>query len=185
MSAPLVWYSDPLIDSSAEPLPRSEERELLKAYVARGGVRGRCDFGGLEEPIVTAGILADGTTTGDALLLNRLILRRINMLQAVETTLEILSDAGRHNVPRDQLIEQFRKTACTLDRWYLPPEQQVGRGLYRSIIVKLKNLPEVRAGSPFPPGTFVEQESAMLRQQRVTLLESQPSLASAALTPAP
>ena len=135
----------------------------------------------LEEPIVAAGILADGTTTGDAALLTRLIWRRSNMLLAVETALETLSDAGRHNVPRDSLIQQFRKMANPLNRWYLSPEQQVGRGVYQSIIGKLMNLPQGEVGSPFPPAAFVAQETAILNRQRVILTESQPCLADAAL----
>ena len=132
-----------------------------------------------EEPIV-AGILADGTTTGDAALLTRLMLRRTNMLQAVEIALETLSDAGRQNVPRGQLVEQFKKLADSVRRWYLPAEQQVGLDLYQSIIGKLINLPDEPLGSPFPPSTFVAEETAMLNRQRVTLSESQPSLAEAA-----
>jgi len=49
------------------------------------------------------------------------------MLLAVETTLETLSDARRRNLSRDQLIEQFRRMADSVRRWYLPSEQQVGR----------------------------------------------------------
>ena len=140
---------------------------------------GACSL--LEEPIVAAGILIDGTTTGDAALLARLILRRSNMLQAVETALETLSDAGRHNVPRGQLIEQFRRLADSVSRWYLPPEQQVGRDLYQSIIGKLMDLSDEQAGAPFPPAAFIAQETTTLNRQRVTLLESEPGLADAFL----
>ena len=132
-----------------------------------------------EPPIITAAVFSDGTTTGDTSLLARLVLRRCNMLQAVELAGEILSDAGRHNVPRRQLIEQFRKMAGSVNHWYLPAEQQVGRLLYQSIIEKLMDLPDEQVGAPFPPSTFVAEETAMLNRQRVTLLESQPSLADA------
>ncbi len=185
-NAPFVVYSDPLIEPETNPLLAHEERMVFARGVAPGQdplsrprCHGECSL--LEEPIITAGILADGTTTGDKALLNRLILRRSNMLQAVEITLETLSDAGRHNVSRDQLIEHFRKLADSVSRWYLPPEQQVGRGLYQSIVGKLMDLPEGQAGSPFPPVTFVALETATLNRQRVTLLESEPSLADAFL----
>ncbi len=177
-SAPFVVYSDPLIEPAAKPLLSKEERVVMtRGFRDRSGKHLRL----LDEPIATAGILADGSTTGDAALLVRLMLRRNNMLLAVETAIETLSDAGRRNVPRDQLIAQFRKMADSLNHWYVPPEQQVGRGLYQSIAGKLMNLPEVQAGAPFPPSTFVEQETAPLRQRRVTLLESEPSLADATL----
>ena len=133
-----------------------------------------------QDPVVTAGILADGTIIGDSTLLAGLVLGRSNMLLAVETTLETLSDAGRGNIPRDQLIAQFKKMADSLRRWYLPPEQQVGLSVYQSMIGKLMNLPDVQYGSPFPPAAFVAEETATLRQQRVILSESQPSLADGA-----
>ena len=177
-NAPFVVYSDPLIEPAAKPLPASEERVVMtEGFHDPSGRR----LVVLEEPIVTAGILADGTTTGDAALLTRLILRRSNMLAAVEMALETLSDAGRRNVPRDQLIEQFKMMAGSVSHWYLPPEQRVGRGLYQSIIGKLMDLPEQPVGSPFPQDAFVAQETAMLNRQRVILLESQPSLADTVL----
>jgi hypothetical protein len=185
-NGPFGVYSDPSIDPANRPLLASEERVVMtmKAMAAPGwdasGKRlSERPIHVLEEPIVTAGVFADGSTTGDATLLTRLMLRRSNMLLAVETALETLSDAGRRNVSRDRLIEQFRKMADSVRRWYVPPEQQVGRSLYQSIIEKLMNLSEGEVGSPFPPANFVEQETAMLNRQRVTLLESQPSLVDA------
>jgi hypothetical protein len=133
-----------------------------------------------EHTVTTAGVFADGSTTGDAALLARLMLRRSNMLLAVETTLETLSDAGRRNVNRDQLIGQFKKLADSVRHGYLPLEQRIGLDLYQSIIGKLMNLPETKDGSPFPPNEFVLQETTRLRQQRIPLLESQPSLFSVA-----
>jgi hypothetical protein len=133
-----------------------------------------------EQPVVAAGIFADGATAGDPVLLARLMLRRSNMLLAVQTTLETLSDAGGHNIPRDRLIEQFRKMAEFLNHWYIPPEEQVGRGLYLSTIDKLLRVPEGPPGSPFPPTNFVEQETAALRARRAALMESRPRLEDAA-----
>ena len=127
-------------------------------------------------PIISAGVYVDGSTTGDAALLRRLILRRYNMLQAVELTSEILSDAGAHNVPRGQLIALFQNLADSVQHWYLPFEQPVGYGLYRSMVEKLMELPQVQLGEPFPPTSFVQREMAVLQRQRTTLLESQPAL---------
>ena len=172
-NAPFVAYYDPVIDPTTEPLLPNQERVLPRVSIicapaprnlanvlrdeeeknspATLNWAGRsaffCD---LEQPI-TAGILADGSTSGDAALLARLMLRRSNMLLAVETALETLSDAGGRNVPRDQLIEKFRKMANSVRRWYLPPEQQIGSSVYQSIVGKLMNLPEDQVGSPFPP----------------------------------
>ncbi len=179
-NAPLMVYVDSAIDPAAKPLLPGQERVVMPERVVVGNFStGKYGFPLFEQPIVTAGIFADGTTAGDATLLTRMMLRRSNMLLAVETTLETLSDAGRHNVPRDKLIEQFRKMADSLNRWYLSPEQQVGRGLYQSIMGKLMNLPEAPLGSPFPPSAFVAQESSILNRQRIALSESQPSLANA------
>jgi len=165
-------YSDPLIELTAKPLLAGEERVVMvMGFQDSSGRRDR-----LLEPIVAAVIYADGTATGDTALLNRLLLRRSNMLLAVETTLEMLSDAGRRNIPREQLIGQFKKMVDSLNHWYLPSEQQVGRNLYQSMIGKLMNLPEGPRDSPFPPSTFVEEETAILRQRRIALAESQPSL---------
>ncbi|MGH9663378.1 MAG: hypothetical protein ACRD9L_03015 [Bryobacteraceae bacterium] len=176
-NAPFVMYSDPLIKPATKQLLAGEERvAMVNGFRDRSG-----RHLGLLEPAIAAGILADGTPVGDATLLSRLILRRSNMLLAVETTLEMLSDAGRRNVPRDQLIERFGKMADSVSHWYLPPEQQVGRSLYQSIAGKLMNLPEEQAGAPFPPAAFVAQETALLRRQRVKLLESEPSLSDATL----
>jgi hypothetical protein len=173
---PIVVYSDPLIDPESKPLPAGEDRVVLigdQVMFVRGAPRRLV----LEEPRAAAGILADGTTTGEAALLVRLMLRRSNTLLAVETTLETLSDAGRRNVPRDVLVEQFQKMANSTRRWYLPAEQQIGAEIYQSMVGKLMNLPEESPGSPFPPTSFVAQETALLSRQRVTLLESEPSLA--------
>lgn len=186
-NVPFVVYSDPLIELGARPLPAGEER-LATVSGAAPGVdppsRRLLPPSGrrlLENSILAAGIFADGTTTGDAALLTRLMSRRSSMLQAVEMALDILSDVGRRNVPRDQLIEQFKRMAGSVSHWYLPPEQQVARGLYQSIIAKLIDLPEEPIGSPFPPTTFVAGETALLNRQRGALLEAQPSLADAAL----
>jgi hypothetical protein len=179
--APFLAFFDTLIDATT-PLEPNHERTVPVLLRLRPG-RGIEEL--FEPPIITAGILADGTTAGDPVLLTRLMLRRSNMLLALETALETLSDAGRRNVPRDQLTQQFRKMADSMWRWYVPPEQQVGRSLFISIIEKLRAVPAGPVGSPFPPSTFVADETAALNKQRVALLESQPSLANARLIRAP
>ena len=68
-SAPFVVYSDPLIEPAAKPLLSKEERVVMtRGFRDRSGKHLRL----LEEPIATAGILADGSTTGDTALLVRL-----------------------------------------------------------------------------------------------------------------
>jgi len=169
-----VMYFD-AIEAETNPLRAGEEISAM----ARGPVLPGKHF--FEMPIITAGIFEDGTTAGDTALLARLILRRCNRLLAVETALETLSDAGRRNVPREQLVGQFVKMANSLNRWYLPPEQREASGVYQSIVGKLMDLPEGELGSAFPPTAFVEQQTAMLNHQRSALLGSQPDLAQAAV----
>jgi hypothetical protein len=164
---PNIVYFDHLIETTETPLLPNQERIVQPLTPSVFSI---------EQPILTAGVFADGSTMGDAGLLTRLMLRRSNMLLAAEMTLDILTEAGRRNVPRDQLIGQFKKLANSIRRGYLLPEQRVGLDLYQLMIGKLMNLSEPKDGSPFPPSEFVAQESATLRQQRVTLLESQPSL---------
>jgi hypothetical protein len=174
---PMVLYFDPLIEPTAAPLLPNEERLVMSQMLGdRFGIRRRL----LEEPIVTAGILSDGTTTGDAALITRLMLRRSNMLLAVEMALETITDAGKRNVPRKQLIDQFKKMSDSVNRWYLPQEQQIGHRFYQSMIGKLMDLPEAELGAAFPPDSFVAQETATLSRQRLALLKSQPSLAETA-----
>jgi hypothetical protein len=180
ISAPHVFYFDPVIEPAIQPLAVGEERLVVRRWFASG--RGNSPAPRVfQEPITVAAIFADGTTFGDAALLNRLILRRSNMLLAVEISLDVLVDAGNRNVAREQLIKQFGKMSDYLNRWYVPPEQQVGRSVYQSMVGKLMNLPQQPVGSPFPPSAFVTQETAALNRQRVMLLESQPSLENATL----
>src|SRR2546423_9620485 len=92
-NAPFVVYSDPLIEPATRPLPASDERVAMVSGVLPLDPSGRrlLPHSGrrlLEDSIVTAGIFADGTTTGDALLLTRLMFRRSSMLLAVEIALE-------------------------------------------------------------------------------------------------
>src|ERR1700680_238210 len=83
-SAPFAVYSDPLIEPAARPLLPNEERVVMSRFFRDPSGRRLRLF---EEPVVTAGILSNGATTGDPVLLARLILQRSNMLLAVETAL--------------------------------------------------------------------------------------------------
>jgi hypothetical protein len=174
---PAKFYFDSATDAATKPLLPNEQRTVAQNTVImdRAPAPGR-HFILFDEPIVTAGIFADGATTGDPVLLSRLMLRRSNMLLAVETAIDMLSDAGGRNIPRSQLIGQFSKMAASVNHWYLPPEQEVGRDLYLSIIDKLMHVPEGPLGSPFPPTAFVDQETAVLVQRRAALVEARPNL---------
>jgi hypothetical protein len=185
---PLVVYADSVLDrllptqrdiTPLVTLPLSPQEGVTlspEVMVAVSTVSGKPSFSNLR----TAGVFADGTTFGDTSLLTRLAMRRSNLLAAVETTLDLLSGAGRHNVPRNLLIGQFRAVVDSLSRWYLPPEQQVGLNLYQSVIQRLMNLPEGEVGSAFPPDTFVAGETAQLLRQRAALLQAGPALENVA-----
>lgn len=165
------FYLDSLIDS-ATPLTPHEVRILDgRALGFLQLADPRVTF---TEPIAIAGIFADGSTTGDPSLLTLMLLRRSNMLLAAETAIDILSDAGKHNVPPGWLTGQFRR--LSLSHFYLLPEQEVGRTVYESILAKLTNLPDAPLGSPFPPTSFVERETAALGEVRAALVDSRPNL---------
>jgi hypothetical protein len=164
---PNIAYSDSVIETTETPLLPNQERIVQPLTPSVFSI---------EQPTLTAGVFADGSTIGDAGLLTRLMLRRSDMLLAVETASETLSEAGRRNVSRDQLVAQFKKMADLVSRRYLLEEQKIGLSIYQPIIGKLINLPETKDGSPFPPTGFVEQETAILRQRRTALLDSLPSL---------
>jgi hypothetical protein len=164
-------YSDELTDEK----PPKQEVVFIPPYVTPRG--GKPILPRFSHPAVAAGIFADGATTGDADLIRRLVLRRCLLLQAVETSLEMIADAGRHNVSRSRMIADFKRMSESVRRWYLPQEQQVGARVYQPIVGKLINLAEGPLGSAFPPAAFVEAETAWLNRQRTLLMASQPSLA--------
>jgi hypothetical protein len=184
-----VVFFDPLINPADAPLAPQEERVVIRRGAPLSGPafipRPSPLIGhNLAEPIRTAEIFGDGATEGDPVLVARLMWRRTNMLLAVETTLETLTNAGQRNVPREQLISQIDRLAEALNHWYLSPEQTVGRRLYQSVAAKLRNLPEPALGEAFPPSAFIAEQTAALNRQRVALLDSQPSLADSVLVSA-
>ncbi len=183
---PLVVWIDPALRAfpnlshfemertPAQPLAPGEEFVWPVGLVLR--TRGDAAPVQLEE-LVVGGIFSDGSTAGNAALLTRLLDRRNNMLLAVEVTLEALLDADNHSTPRDQVVRQFETLAESARRSYLPPEQQVGLGLYRAMAGKLLNLREGESESQLLPSAFVSRETARLNRQRVelaALVASQP-----------
>jgi hypothetical protein len=169
---PAKIYLDSLIDPSAATLAPHEERILDRGNLS---LRMLSDPRvTIAEPFETAGIFADGSTTGDQSLLALLLLRRSNMLLAADTAIDILSEAAKHNVPPSWLTGQFRR--LSLSHFYLLPEQEAGRSVYESILAKLINLPDAPLGTAFPPTEFAENEIAGLRQLRAALVDSRPNL---------
>ncbi len=170
-SGPSLLFFDAL-DGDWDALAPGEERALSKGPE----LAGRRVF---EEPILAAGIFADGSTVGDAELLRLLLAYRSNRLAAIETALDMLAEAGQRNFPRDQLVAQFKKMADASRRWYVPEEQRSAAKVYESIVDKLINLPEQELGEPFPPAALLRDEVAALSRQRAALVASQPSLSAA------
>ena len=60
----------------------------------------------------------------------------------METSLEMIADAGRHNVSRGHMIAEFKRMVDAVRRWYLPEERQVGARVFQPITGKLINPPE-------------------------------------------
>lgn len=179
---PFVRFVDTLVDTDPTwalfqmgmmPLLPNERYAVPVPDILRVGRR--VDL--YEPPIAVAAVFADGTTRGDAVLVSSLLSRRGSLLQAIDLAREMLSNAGMYNVPRNQLIQQFRLLADSVSHWYLPPHEQVGRALYESIAEQLTSLPPQQVGSAFPPAHFVEAEITILNRRRLELSESQPSLA--------
>ncbi len=168
-SGPSLTFCDAL-EGNWDALAPGEERPLKKLFDAPG----RHAF---EPPVVAAGIFGDGSTAGDKALLALLMAYRSNRLAAIETTLDALTEAGRGNVPRDQLIGQFKKMADAARRWYVPEEQRGAAGVYEAMVGGLMNLPVEGPGDPFPPTAFVTEQAARLTRARAALLEARPSLA--------
>jgi hypothetical protein len=167
-------YFDELTDAAP---PKTEFVVELPYTLPRDG-KGRIPA--LAGSIANAAILPDGTASGEPELIRRLILRRANLLQAVEASLDMIAAAGRHNTSRSRMIADFKRMADSVHRWYLPEEQQTGFRVYQSIVGKLTNMVDGPVGTAFPPNEFVEQETAALNRQRTVLMASQPSLADVA-----
>jgi hypothetical protein len=170
-AVPALTFFDAL-DGDRDALAPGEERGWTK--VPEPG--GRRVF---EGPVTVSGIFADGSTAGDAELLRMLLSYRSNRLAAIENVLDMLMQAGQRNIPRDQLVAQFKKMADGARRWYMPEEQRVAATVYASMVDKLVNLPEQEPGAPFAPAAFVRGEVAALSRDRAALLASQPSLSAA------
>lgn len=175
-------------DLTVAPLSRNQEvTETMSIWCgdadqsalafARINLKQKKRLCGLEQPRI-GGVLANGGTIGDPVLLMRVLLRRRSTLLALDTTLDRLSNAGRFNITRGQLIREFERMVDSRSRGSLLPEQDSGREIYQEMVGTLMNLEKGRQGSITPPSSFLAQQSAIFRQQRCALLASQPNLAN-------
>jgi hypothetical protein len=166
---PVEIFCEPIVNRSHAEILKDIKRTRTETQYRR---QLQCE---LDRPVIAV-VFGDGSTAGDPVLLERLKLRRSNMLLAIDTSIETLSRAGRRNVPREQLIAEFKNLADALNRWYLPDEQRIGSRIYQSIVAKLMKVPPPELGQAFPPTDFVKQETAELARQRLLIMQSQPSL---------
>ena len=104
---PLILYGDAEIDPSMVPLLAGQEHAISEArrFVMRNGKQTYAIF---DQAAITVATYSNGTTTADAALLDGLMLRLRNMLHSVEVALDLLSDAGKHNLMRDAPDELLR-----------------------------------------------------------------------------
>jgi hypothetical protein len=170
---PVIVYSDLTV---APLLQDHEISETLSIWCGDSGqllatnARDLCE---LDNPRI-GGVLANGLTIGDPLLVTRMLYRRHSTLLALDTTLNTLSEATRLDVSIDQIIREFTRMADSLRHQYLFPEQESAREIYQDIAGKLINLAKIPSGSPF--SAFVAEQSGILKQERSALYKSQPIL---------
>ncbi len=133
-----------------------------------------------EDVAATAAIFADGSSTGDPVLINSLLARRSNLLLAIDMSLEAFADGERQGASLYDLIGRFKRLSEGNHRWYLSQDQQIGLTVYEPILAKLMHMPKSPQGSPDVLAAYLAQETAALRKRRLVLSESQPSLGNRA-----
>src|SRR5260370_33543596 len=82
--APLVVYVDSAIDPTVSPLLPHQERVMMEGQTLLPPGLPPAKYAIYEQPIVTAGIFADGTTIVDEGLLDRRMLRRMHNFPTAE-----------------------------------------------------------------------------------------------------
>jgi hypothetical protein len=170
---PVIVYSDLTV---APLLQDHEISETLSIWCGDSGqllVTNARDLCELDSPRI-GGVLGNGLTIGDPLLVTRMLYRRHSTLLALDTTLNTLSEATRLDISIDHVIREFTRMADSLRYRYLFPEQESAREIYQDIAGKLINLAKIPSASPF--STFVAEQSGILKQERSALYKSQPIL---------